>query len=77
MPRFFFDISDGQESWQDPEGSILDDLGAAQREATDTLAQMGRELFPGSDGRALTVEIRAEDGKALMQVALRLSTIPH
>jgi hypothetical protein len=74
MPRYYFDIQDGVELLRDSEGSEHLNLGAAQNEATDTLTQMGKEIFPGHADRALSIDIRDDDGKALMRVTLTHST---
>jgi len=74
MPRYYFDIQDGADLMRDSEGSEHRDLGAAQNEATDTLTQMGKEIFPGHDDRALSIDIRDDGGKALMRVTLTHAT---
>ena len=73
MPRFYFDIDDGQGLVRDSEGSEHQDLEAAQHEAVETLTQMGRELFPGTGDHELSIEIRGEEGIALMRTRLTLS----
>jgi hypothetical protein len=45
MPRYFFDIEDSTTSMRDAEGSELADLRTAQREAADSLIEMGRDVF--------------------------------
>lgn len=75
MPTFFFDIHDGTGPVADVEGSTLANIGAAQLEATETLTQMARELFPGNDEKQISIDVRDEDGNALLTVALRLSVV--
>ena len=76
MPRFFFDIDDGDRMRRDEEGSDHADLNSAQLEATDTLTQMARELFPGTDSHGLSIIIREETGPALMQLSVSLVAKP-
>ncbi|MET0530451.1 MAG: hypothetical protein ABW003_19300 [Microvirga sp.] len=73
MPRFYFDIDDGTGLILDSEGSEHVGLEDAQHEAIETLTQMGREIFPVSSDLELTIQIRGEGGKALMQTWLTLS----
>ena len=73
LPLYFFDIHDGRTLMRDSEGSTLHDLPAAQLEATDTLTQMARELFPGGGDKEISIDIRDIAGNALMHVALKLS----
>ena len=72
MPRFFFDIDDGAAVMRDDEGSDLSNLEAAQREATETLVQMARDVFRSRDQGALSVAIRDESGIPLRRVHLSL-----
>jgi hypothetical protein len=73
MPRYFFDIDDATTSMRDTEGSELDDLPAAQREAAETLVEMGRDVFRGLDHARLSATIRDEAGRVLLSVSLTLS----
>jgi hypothetical protein len=75
MSRFFFDIDDGSGVLADTEGSEHSDLRDAQREAIDTLTQMGREIFPTNADRELTIEIRDENGRVLMRTALKMTSV--
>ncbi len=70
MPRFYFDINDGTGIVHDTEGSEHHGLDAAQHEAVETLALLGREIFPQSGDRELSIEIRGEEGKTLMRTRL-------
>ena len=72
MPVYFFDINDGSGWVRDNEGSSLENALAARREATETLAQIGTELFPGLDGHALNADVRTEDGAVILRVSISL-----
>ncbi len=74
MTLYFFDIDDGSEVVKDTEGSPHPGLAAAQLEATETLAQMAREIFPGAKDKSLTIDIREDSGPAVLRVMLHLST---
>ena len=61
MPRYFFDTRDGDTFIQDDHGSELPDLEAVKTVAATSLAELARDVFPGSLKRILIVEVR--DGR--------------
>ncbi|MFC6738341.1 DUF6894 family protein [Methylobacterium tardum] len=62
MPRYFFDIHDGQFQ-RDEEGVECADFEAARREAVASLPEMARFVLPNdSDTHAFTVLVRDEGG---------------
>jgi hypothetical protein len=73
MPRYFFDIEDGTTSMRDAEGSELADLRTAQREAAETLVDMGRDVFRTRDHGTLSATIRDDADTVLLTVSLTLS----
>lgn len=73
MPRYFFDIEDGTTSMRDAEGSELADLRTAQREAAETLVEMGRDVFRSLDHGRLSATIRDDAGRVLLTLNLTLS----
>jgi hypothetical protein len=69
MPTFFFDIDDGDEVHQDPEGIEFDDVLGACEHAEFFLVQAARELIPGT-GSPRRVEIKVRDaGQADVLIA--------
>lgn len=58
MPHYFFDTRDGDRFISDDYGTVLPDLQAAKKVAAESLAELAREVVPGSDKRVLTVEVR-------------------
>jgi hypothetical protein len=71
MPRFYFDLRDGEEFTPDEEGVELDDLEAAKTEATEALAQLAKDVLPGAERREIAVEVRDEAKLPLLRAALR------
>lgn len=72
MPRYFFDVRDGQE-YLDDEGSELENLAAARRQSLQVAAQLVGEL--GSDfwnGQSWHLHVHAEAGKELFCLQLRV-----
>jgi hypothetical protein len=48
MPRYYFDMRDGDELAVDEEGPVLSDLRAVQAEAAKSLADMARDAVHSS-----------------------------
>ena len=54
MPRFFFDIHDGETFTPDRVGLELDDLAAAKEEAKKTLPEIVKDELPDGTGATLS-----------------------
>jgi hypothetical protein len=70
MPRYFFDLRDGDELAVDEEGLELKTVQAAQAEAAKSLADMARDLVhttTSSSTHQLAIEVRDGAGP-VMQV---------
>jgi hypothetical protein len=71
MPRYYFDLLDGNDLAVDEEGLELSDLRAVQAEAAKSLADMTRDAVhifsPVSGTRHMAIEVRDEAG-LVMQV---------
>ena len=61
MRRYFFDTRDGKNFFLDDEGQEMPTLEMVRVEATRSLAELARDVLPGSLKRKITVEVR--DGK--------------
>ena len=53
MPRYYFDIRDNGALATDEEGLVLVDLRAAEVEAARSLADMARDMPPGTAHQAI------------------------
>ena len=73
MPRFFFDIFDGESLWVDDEGTEHATLDAARREAVETLTQISRESFAPGKAVLISIDIRPEQGVAVERVTIALA----
>ena len=60
MPLFYFDTRDGDRFIRDDIGDDLPDLGKVKIEASRFLAELARDVLPGSMKRVLKVEVRDE-----------------
>jgi hypothetical protein len=67
---YFFDTRDNDDFIEDDEGLDLPDIDAAKVAAAASLAELARDVLPGSFKRDLAVEVRDNSGsvlKALMK----------
>jgi len=60
MPRYFFDTRDNDILIEDDEGLEVDDLKEVKILAAASLAELARDVLPGSMKRMLAVEVRDE-----------------
>jgi hypothetical protein len=65
MPRYFFDIRDGEELVRDDEGMELPDLEAAFREAARSLA----DLSPKRSSGQMAIVVRDGSGTVVLDTA--------
>ena len=72
MPRFFFDIHDGEDFTPDRQGVDLDDLDAAQDEARKALRDVIWDELPAGDRRDFTVDVKNTAGEIVWRVTLSL-----
>ena len=73
MPRFYFDIREGVRFVPDEEGLEVPDLDAAEREAAEAAAEIGRSLLPVGMARSVTVEVRNEHGQRVVTATVTLA----
>ena len=60
MPRFYFDLREGGMFSPDDEGVEFPDLNAAEREAAEAAAAIGRDRLPKGGSREINMEVRNE-----------------
>jgi hypothetical protein len=72
MPRFYFDVREGERFIPDDEGLEFDSLNAAEHEAASTAAEIGRNLLPKGDAREVTIELRNEHRQRVLTVTVRM-----
>jgi hypothetical protein len=72
MPRFFFDIHDGETFTPDRQGVELDGLEAAKAEAKKTLPEIVKDEMPEGDRRDFTVDVKSAAGQIVWRVTLSL-----
>jgi hypothetical protein len=58
MPRYFFDTRDNGTLIKDEVGFEFGDLNSVKEQAALSLAELARDVLPGSVRRELSVEVR-------------------
>ncbi|TXM59590.1 hypothetical protein FV226_26060 [Methylobacterium sp. WL12] len=73
MQRYYFNIHDGQDSW-DTEGTVLPDIRAARIEAIRYAAEVLRdEASRLENGEAWQMDVLSDRGLSLFRIDFRLS----
>ena len=73
MPLFHFDVREGIRFTADEDGLELPDIAAAEREAAETAASIGRDLLPKGVARSVTVEVRNQHGQRVVTATVTLA----
>jgi hypothetical protein len=76
MPRFYFDIHDGDDFIPDHQGIDLEGVEDAKVEAVNTLPDMARDGLPEGDSRDFVVTVRDETDRPVWRVRLSLVIEP-
>jgi hypothetical protein len=74
MPRYYFDIVDGETAIQDPEGLELENIERVKAKAQKILTQVAEAPFSNADRRDLVAIIRDEAGQTVLRITLSLVT---
>jgi hypothetical protein len=72
MPRYFFDIHDGERFVPDRIGLELDGPEAAKAEAVKALPDIVKDYMPDGDRRDFTADIKDEAGQIVWRITLSL-----
>jgi hypothetical protein len=72
MPRFYFDVREGQLFVEDRDGLEFPDLDTVEQEAIQAAASIGKERLPRGDTRDVTVEVRNERRQRVLTVKASL-----
>lgn len=72
MPRFYFDIDDGEHRHSDPEGIELEGAKEARNTAVSVLPDVAREELPDGDRRVFVCKVRDESGMIVFIATLSL-----
>jgi hypothetical protein len=72
MPRYFFDLHDGDGLVWDEGGQNLDCIEGACCEAQRKLAELVRDLPPDGRQRTIAMRVRDETGRAVVKAGLSI-----
>ena len=72
MPRFYFDVRDGENISRDEKALDFPSLEQAQYQAAHALGEWVRFASTSPTARQITVEIRDETRKLLLRMSLKL-----
>jgi hypothetical protein len=72
MPRYFFDIDDGDQRSLDHEGMEMPDVWAAREGAIAVLPDVARDVLPDGDRREMVSTVRDESGTVVYIATLSL-----
>jgi hypothetical protein len=73
MPRYYFDIDDGEGLTRDEEGILCRRREDLRRVATHLLPGIARDAPPNKDSCVLTVKVRDKSGDYVFQATLSLT----
>jgi hypothetical protein len=72
MPWFYFDVREGARFTPDDTGLEFPDLDAAERDAAEAAAGIGRDALPKGDAREVTVEVRNEHKQRVLTITVSM-----
>ena len=70
MPRFYFDIRDGDRTTLDSDGVEFPTLDAAHADLMDALAEITRDIMPDGNYREIIGEVRDQGGKPVLRATI-------
>ena len=73
MPRFYFDVTDGNSTLPDASGDDLADVREARSSALEVLAGLARQHIPNGDRERLSITVRQDDREVVYVATLTLS----
>ena len=73
MPRYFFDVYDGDKCTPDDTGLEMEDCDAAQRAAVKALPEVARDVLPDGTQRDFVIEVKDEARNPVLRARLSLT----
>lgn len=70
LPRYYFDVIDGDRQTRDEEGLVLANRESARREAIASLLDLARDELPDGDHRSFLITVRDACDRYLLTVTL-------
>ena len=75
MPRYFFDTRDNDSFVADEVGLEFPDLETVKEQAAVSLAELARDVLPGSVRRVLSVEVRDDRQQPVLIATMSFAEI--
>jgi hypothetical protein len=73
MPRYFFDVYDGEKCTPDHVGLEMEDSHAAQQAAVKALPDVARDVLPDGTRREFVIEVKDEARRPILRARLSLT----
>jgi hypothetical protein len=73
MPRYYFDVDDGENQDLDIDGVELSDENTARAEAISDLYALAREMLPQAGRWQIALSVRDEGGTVVIEEALSVT----
>jgi hypothetical protein len=73
VPRFYFDVREGDSFTRDDDGLAFDSLEEAAAEAANSAAEIGRDRLPKGHAPEILVEVRDEHGERVLTVTVSMT----
>ena len=73
MPRFYFDVRDGEYVQKDDQGVELYGIQDAKDHALRALPDIARDEMPDRNRREFVIEVKDENGRAVLTARLSLT----
>jgi hypothetical protein len=70
MPRFYFDIREGERFTPDEDGVDFDDLDAAEYDTACSAAEIARDRLPKGEAREVTVGVKNEHRQRVLTITV-------
>ena len=70
MPRYYFDMQEGDRFVPDEVGVVLPDIESARDQTTRALAEIARDTLPGTFRREIAIEVTDEARAPLLHARL-------
>jgi hypothetical protein len=75
VPLYYFDSRDGESFIEDEDGLQFPDLETARDQATAALADLAKDVLPGSIRRELAIEVQDEYKEPLLRTSLMFEAV--
>jgi hypothetical protein len=72
MPKYFFDIHDGEHATVDNAGIDCADRKQVRSEAIQALPDIARDILPDGDNHSFSVRVRDDAGRYVFEASLTL-----